>query len=91
MAETSLPIPSNLANQAVVPFPNPSHPEDAPFGKMENPAHISFELWQASYYDPTSQEPAGVYVKRPSGPLSLEDGRFTGGGFHPGHHHWKQV
>ncbi len=92
MAETSLPIESNVTNEAAVPFPNPSRPEDAPFGKMDNPQHISFEVWQASYYDPTSQDPVSVYVKRPAGPLSLDNGRFTGEGFGPpSHHHWKQV
>ena len=91
MSEHAMPIPRNTPNSAPVPFPDPSRPGDEPFGQVANPPHISFEIWQASYYDPTSQEPASVFVKRPSGSVSLESGRFTGVGFHAGHHHWKQV
>jgi hypothetical protein len=88
--ENSLPIGSNAQNAADVPFPNPSMPEQDPFGSVTNPPHISIEVWQASYYDPTSQNAASVFVKRPSGPVSLENGRLTGEGFHAGHK-WKQV
>jgi hypothetical protein len=57
---------------------------------MENPAHISFEIWQASFYDPTSQDPASLFVKRPAGPVDLTTGRLTGEGF-AGLDRWKQV
>jgi hypothetical protein len=90
MSEHSLPIPSNTANAANIPFPNPSMPTDPPFGKVPILPHISFQTWQASYYDPTSQDAASIFTKRPAGPVSLETGRFTDTGFHPGHH-WKQV
>lgn len=90
MSENALPIPHNSPNPANVPFPNPSHPTDEPFGSVANPPHISFEIWQASYYDPTSQAPASLFVKRPAGPVSLETGKFTGEGF-AGHDRWEQV
>lgn len=90
MTEHALPIPANQPNAASVPFPDPSRPSAEPFGTVENPPHISFEIWQASFYDPTSQAPASVFIKRPAGPVSLETGRLTGEGF-GGQDRWKQV
>ena len=72
------------------PFPDPVSPGSPPFEKMEPPDHISFQIWQDSWYDATSNAPMGAFVQRPAGPCYLETGKLTDGEWHePGP--WKQV
>lgn len=72
------------------PFPDPSQPEQPPFDSIPNPPNVSVEQWQASFYDATSHEPAGRFVKRPSGPADLHTGRLTGETF-TNDSPWKQT
>jgi hypothetical protein len=72
------------------PFPDPVHPRDAPFESMPPPDHISFQIWQDSWYDASSHEPMGAFTQRPAGPCSIETGRLIDGDWHMGGP-WKQV
>lgn len=72
------------------PYMNPSRPDQPPFASIANPAHMSDQAWQTSFYDPTSPAPVSGFVKRPAGPVNLATGKLTGQGF-PGTHRWKQV
>jgi len=72
------------------PFPDPSMPAAPPFSTVPVPDHFSTTFWQETYYEPTSDAPASLFVKLPSGSISPDTGRLTGP-FHPGSKHWKQV
>jgi hypothetical protein len=72
------------------PFPDPVQPDGPPFEKMEPPPHISFQIWQDSWYDASSHAPMGVWVQLGAGPCDPGTGRLNDGDWHkPGV--WKQV
>lgn len=81
---------NNLSQAVPSPFPDSPVPELPPFDSIPIPAHTSTNVYQASFYDPTRSEPLSLFVKRPSGPVSLATGKFTGEPF-TGHTRWKQV
>ena len=71
-------------------FPQPSVPAKPPFDSIAVPQHVSTGAWQMSFYDSTATEPASVFEKLHSGPVSLQDGRFTGS-FHQGKRRFRQT
>lgn len=77
-------------NDTDSPFPDPTNPDAPPFASLPIPDHFSTTFWQETYYDPTSDAPASLFAKLPSGSVDAETGRLTEP-FHPGSKHWKQV
>lgn len=72
------------------PFPDPVHPHEPPFIKVEPPPHITFQLWQDSYYDASNHDPMGAFTQRPAGPCDLQTGKLIDGDW-PENQIWKQV
>lgn len=72
------------------PFPDPVSPDAGPFEKMPPPDHISFQIWQDSWYDASSHAPMGIFTQRPAGACHLETGRLVDGEW-PTSPPWKQV
>lgn len=54
------------------------------------PHYVIGDVWQTSYYDPSSQAALDKFVKLPAGPADLETGRLTGENF-DSTGLWKQV
>ena len=81
-------VPNSQAPGTV--FPDPVHPGEEPFEKMTPPDHISFQIWQDSWYDASSHAPMGAFTQRPAGPCDLVTGRLTDGDW-PSGGPWKQV
>ncbi len=73
------------------PFPDPVHPDEPPFSRMEPPDHISFQVWQDSYYNATDSSPMGAFTQRPAGPCHLDTGKLVDGEWPVGESLWKQV
>jgi len=59
--------------------------------RLDPPAHYATgDALQVSYYNESSAEPLGEFVKRPSGDVDLASGHLTGENF-PDNGLWKQV
>jgi hypothetical protein len=84
-----VPVVPNSQAPATV-FPDPVHPREEPFREMAAPDHISFQVWQDSWYDASSHAPMGAFTQRPAGPCDLATGRLTDGDW-PAGGPWQQV
>jgi hypothetical protein len=82
--------PANSESPATV-FPDPVHPEQEPFQSMPSPPHISFQIWQDSWYDASSHAPMGAFAQRPAGPCDIATGRLLDGDWPASGGPWEQV
>ena len=82
-------VPNSQAPETI--FPEPVQRHAPPFSQVDPPDHISFQVWQDSYYDASSHAPMSAFTQRPAGPCHLDTGRLVDGDWPEGAGPWKQV